>query len=69
MTNRVNKEPFGVPEDPRGKGQKTDRQKTVDAIEAWHLLSYAEKEAWLRKGKERGFSGFHLFLQDYLLTH
>lgn len=61
--------PFYTPTNPQTGPQQANRQKMTDGVAAWKLLTPEQKEAYNVKAKYKNYSGYNLFLSEYLLSH
>ncbi|GAI77025.1 unnamed protein product, partial [marine sediment metagenome] len=50
-----------IPKDPKSPAQLAQRQIYRDAVDAWHALSPAEKEAW--RGVCPGLTAYQAFMR------
>jgi hypothetical protein len=62
------REPYYITRNPRTPAQQVHRQKYADGILAWQNLTRPEKELYNKRAKGKHYSGFNLFLKEYLLS-
>ncbi len=59
---------FYVPTNPRTVPQQSNRAKFADAVLAWQNLTYTEKQVYNSKAGGTHFSGYNLFIREYMLS-
>ncbi len=60
---------FLYPANPQTESQQANRQKYADGIIAWQGLTNIQKEVYNERAKYKNFSGYNLFLKEYLLSN
>ena len=63
------REPYYIPKNPRSEAQQAQRQKYANGVVAWQALTEEEKEIYNKRAKHKKYSGYHLFLKEYLLSN
>lgn len=63
------KEKYYVPTNPQTETQQANRQKLTDGVAAWQALTSPQKSVYNERAKYKKFSGYNLFLKEYLLSH
>ena len=63
------KEKYYVPTNPQTGPQQTNRAKMTAAVIAWQALTPEQKEIYNENAKNKSYSGYNLFLSEYLLSH
>lgn len=58
-----------APTNPQTEAQQANRQKVADAVEAWQALTDEQKNQYNTRAKRRPFSGYNLFVKEYLKSH
>lgn len=61
--------PFYTPTNPQTEPQQANRQKITDGVIAWQALTPEQKEVYNVKAKYKNYSGYNLFISEYLLSH
>ena len=49
-------------------GQQTRREKFVAAVAEWQGLTEEQKNVYREKAKRKNFSGYNLYLREYMLS-
>lgn len=62
-------EDYYVPTNPQTVLQQANRQKLTDGVAAWQALTISEKDVYNERAKYKKFSGYNLFLKEYLLSN
>lgn len=57
------------PTNPRTETQQANRAKVASAVLAWKNLTDNEKIIYNERASGRHFSGYNLFIKEYLLSH
>lgn len=57
-----------ITRNPRTEAQQENRAKMTAAVEAWQALTDEQKEPYRTRASRRNFSGYNLFLREYMLT-
>ena len=65
----VQKDNWHYPSNPQTVPQQANRQKYADGVAAWQVLTGSEKDVYNERAKYKQFSGYNLFLKEYLLSH
>jgi len=65
----VVKEVFYTPTNPQTVPQQANRQKLTDGVAAWQALTNNQKEIYNERARYKPYSGYNLFLREYLLSH
>lgn len=63
------REPFYIPSNPRTAAQQSQRMKYAAGIVAWQSLTDEQKNVYNQRALQKKFSGYNLFLKEYLLSH
>lgn len=63
------KENFYWPTNPQTEAQQANRQKYTDGIVAWQGLTSEQKEIYNEFARYKPYSGYNLFLREYILSH
>ena len=63
------KENFYWPTNPQTETQQAHRQKLTDGVAAWQALTNNQKEIYNERARYKPYSGYNLFLREYLLSH
>lgn len=63
------KEIFYWPTNPQSVAQQANRQKYADAILAWQGLTDNQKEIYNEIARYESYSGFNLYIREYILSH
>ncbi len=63
------REPYYITKNPRTIPQQANRQKYADGVAAWQALTDEQKNQYNINAKRKNFSGYNLFLKEYLLSH
>lgn len=63
------KMPYYVPTNPQTGAQQANRQKIANAVALWQTLTDEQKEVYNEKAKGKDYSGYNLYLSEYLLSH
>ena len=63
------KEKFYVPTNPQTEGQQAWRQIFADAIAGWQALTSEQKAVYNINAKYKPYSGYNLYLREYLQSH
>lgn len=63
------REPYYIPKNPRTAKQQAQRQKYAAGVAAWQNLTNEQKAIYNKRAKGRRYSGYHLFLKEYLLSN
>lgn len=65
----VVQEKFYAPANPQTEAQQANRQKMTNGVAAWQALTPEQKEVYNKRAKYKHFSGYNLFLREYLLSN
>lgn len=65
----VQKNEWHYPSNPQTEAQQSNRQKFADGVAAWQTLTDSQKDVYNERVKYKKFSGYNLFLKEYLLSH
>ena len=57
------------PANPQTESQQANRSKYADAIVAWQGLTSSQKDVYNQRAKYKPYSGYNLYLKEYLLSH
>lgn len=63
------KEVFYTPTNPQTAPQQANRQKITDGVIAWQSLTDPQKNVYNQKAKYKPYSGYNLYLREYLLSN
>ena len=63
------KENFYWPANPQTAPQQANRQKYADAIVAWQGLTNNQKEIYNERARYKPYSGYNLYIGEYILSH
>lgn len=63
------KQDFYIPSNPQTEPQQANRQKYADALLSWQGLTDDQKDVYNKKAKYKKYSGYNLYLSEYLLSH
>jgi len=63
------KEIFYWPSNPQSVPQQANRQKLTDAVIAWQALTDNQKEIYNERARYKLYSGYNLYLKEYILSH
>jgi len=63
------REPYYIPKNPRTVSQQSNRQKYKNAVAAWQALTNSQKEVYNMRARNKKFSGYNLFIKEYLLSN
>jgi len=63
------KEKFYIPSNPQSVPQQAHRQKYGEAVGAWRNLTAEQKEVYNKRAVGKKFSGYNLFVKEYLNSH
>ena len=66
---QVVKEEHYWPTNPQTEAQQAHRQKMTDAVAAWQVLTDNQKEVYNIRARYKKYSGYNLYLREYLLSH
>lgn len=66
---RYYREPYYITKNPRYAPQQAWRGIFADAIAGWQGLTPPEKEVYNQRAKYKKFSGYNLFIKEYLSSH
>jgi len=61
--------PLYVPTNPQTEIQQANRQKITNGVIAWQSLTDEQKEVYNEKAKYKRYSGYNLYLREYLLSN
>jgi len=62
------KERFYFPKNPRTESQQAVRQNIRNAVVFWQDLTSNEKAQYNERAKGKNFSGYNLFIREYILS-
>jgi len=65
----VVRQKFYVPTNPQTEEQQAWRQVFADAITGWQNLTSEQKEVYNAKVKYKPYSGYNLYIREYLQSH
>lgn len=68
-TQYIQKEAFHCPSNPQTGPQQANRQKYADAITAWQGLTNNQKEIYNERARYKPYSGYNLYIREYILSH
>lgn len=60
---------FYAPPYTRTEGQDVCRVNFADAVSAWQALTTEQKGVYNNRAKYKNYSGYNLYLREYLLSH
>jgi len=60
---------YSISKNPRSEAQQANRQKYASAVSAWQVLTNIQKSVYNERAKGKRFSGYNLFLSEYLLSN
>lgn len=60
---------FYTPTNPQTGPQQAWRGTFADAVAGWQALTPAQKEVYNNKAKYKSYSGYNLYLREYLLSN
>ncbi len=60
---------FAFGTNPQTVPQQANRQVYADGVVAWQNLTDEQKSVYNDNAKRKGFSGYNLFLREYLLSN
>jgi len=63
------KEKFYIPLNKQTVPQQANRSKFADAIAAWQALTDSQKEEYNKRVAHKNFSGYNLFISEYLFSN
>lgn len=63
------REPYYITKNPRKPAQQAWRGIFADAVLAWQGLTEEQQNQYNQRAKGKRFSGYNLFLKEYLLSH
>lgn len=63
------KEVFYTPTNPQSVPQQANRQKLTDAVAAWQGLTNEQKEIYNEIARYKPFSGYNIYIGEYILSH
>lgn len=63
------RDPFCITKNPRTLTQQINRQKYAAAVLAYQGLTSSEKLLYYERAIGKRFTGYNLFLKEYLLSH
>ena len=63
------KENFYWPTNPQTESQQAHRQKMTNAVAAWQGLTDEQKEIYNEIARYKPYSGYNLYLKEYILSH
>jgi len=66
---RYYREPYYITKNPRTIPQQANRQIYADGVAAWQALTENEKATYNIRAKGKKYSGYNLYLKEYLLSH
>jgi len=66
---RYFREGYYITKNPRTAPQQANRQKYADGVLAWQNLTNEQKAVYNLRARFKGFSGYNLFLKEYLLSN
>lgn len=58
-----------APTNPRTEAQQANRQKIADAVEAWQGLTEEQRNQYNKRARFQPFTGYNLFIKEYLKSH
>jgi len=65
----VVKQEYYNPTNPQSVPQQANRQKLTDAVAAWQGLTNNQKEIYNERARYKPFSGYNLYIREYILSH
>lgn len=66
---KVYKDPYYITKNPRTVPQQANRAKLAPAVAAYQALTASERMVYHKRAIGKRFSGYNLFLKEYLLSH
>jgi len=63
------REIFYWPKNPQTQSQQANRQKLTDGVTAWQGLTSGQKEIYNERARYKPYSGFNLYLKEYILSN
>ena len=66
---RYYREPYYITKNPETIPQQATRSNFADAIDGWHNLTPEQKAVYNKRACYKNFSGYNLFIKEYLLSH
>jgi hypothetical protein len=66
---KVYREPYYITRNPRTSAQQAQRQKFGNAVRAWQALTQNDKNVYNTRAKYKPYSGYNLFLKEYLSSN
>lgn len=61
--------PFYTPTNPQTVPQQANRQKLTDAVAGWQGLTNNQKEIYNERARYKPFSGYNLYIGEYILSN
>jgi len=65
---RTIKMKYYTPTNPQTIPQQANRSKFANAITAWQSLTLTQKEGYNERAKYKQYSGYNLFIREYMNT-
>lgn len=65
----ITKEDFYIPLNRKTIPQQANRLKFTNAVLGWQGLTDNQKEVYNKRAKYKKYSGYNLYLREYLLSH
>lgn len=66
---RIIKNEYYFPTNRQTVPQQANRQKYADGVAAWQTLTDEQKDVYNKRAEYKKFSGYNLFLKEYLLSN
>ena len=63
------KQKFYIPSNPKTEIQQANRSKFADAVAGWQGLTTEQKAEYNKRVAHKNFSGYNLYISEYLSSH